>query len=91
MPTTLRVGLGPSASNAGKEQLVRHIRTSLERIADQQEQVADTREQVLIIREQRQHNGSAEAWLMDNFRKHYNEMESRLPESLVGPFVLRRP
>jgi hypothetical protein len=103
MPPTLRVGSGalrasPRASNAEKEQLVRHIRTSLERIADQQEEVADTREQVLIdrekassstkrVREQRQHTGSAEAWLMDNFRKHYNDLESRLPESLVGAYL----
>jgi hypothetical protein len=104
MPTTFRVGsdaLGasPRASNAGKEQLVIHIRTSLERIANQQEEVADTQEQVLIdrekarlstkqIREQRQHAGSAEAWLMDNLRKHYNEMmKSHLPESLVGAYL----
>jgi hypothetical protein len=102
MPTTLRVGSGavrtpPRPSNYGKEQSLQHIRTSLERLAEQQEEVAATREQVLIdrekansftkrVREQRRLTGSAEAWLMDTFRKYYNEMEIRLPKSLVGAY-----
>jgi hypothetical protein len=95
--TALEKQEGPSQAKFYRAQTVAQLRRKIDELSTQQVELSEQREEVLVdrqsfvqstarVREQLFKSVNAATTLMNAFRKHYNEIDTSLPEELVSAY-----